>query len=81
MQVCEVPMSVKLDNANLEVGCECECSCAENQYTGPLDWSWDGVEQYDFDVSGEIEGLGFHDYGGKWLCTECYKKATEDVHG
>ena len=74
-------MTVKLDNANLEVKCECDCNCGISLWgSGPYDWSWDGPNGQPFDIDGEVEGLGFEDIGGKWLCPECAEKAKEK-HG
>lgn len=74
-------MTVRLDNAQLTVGCECECNCSIEDSVGPLDWTWDGVDQYEFDVNGEIEcNMQFEDINGKWLCPNCATKA-KDPHG
>ena len=76
-------MSVKLDNANLEVHCECTCNCGKSEYLGPLDWSWDGPGGFEMDhagMDGEIEGMGYEDVDGAWLCSDCAETAKEN-HG
>ena len=74
-------MMVKLDNANLTVECGCECGCKATEILGPLDWSWDYVDGVDeICINGEIEGMGFEDIGGRWVCERCATKVKEN-HG